>query len=231
MIFLFVAWIEVFLSLPFLVCDFSDLDIVFFYVESFFSSCPLGNMWSSRFLSRLVQRTACIWYVRARNSLLGFAWGVDVLELSCALLFAGYIFPEVFLPLQSCWSLSCDHGLLYIVALSSCEKNHNSIQVKYVPTLGLVKPSSGASSTGFCGAQTYCRWRSSLAAVRRSEKIIEVHEWHEVDGMRDMYVRSSVLFLLGVYLMTHIVQEWMLFDVVCWGHDIYRSLRDLWTPK
>ena len=30
------------------------------------------------------------------------------------------------LPLRSCWSPSCDHGLLCIVAMSSCESNNNS---------------------------------------------------------------------------------------------------------
>ena len=49
-------------------------------------------------------------------------WGVDVPQLSCVLLFACLIFfAEVFFyfhSLQSCWSLSCDHGLHCVVAMS-----------------------------------------------------------------------------------------------------------------
>ena len=107
-----------FLSLPFLICIFFRLWFRFFDVELSFSSCLLltGSMWSSRFLWRLVQRTACIWYVPARTSLFIFVWGVDVLQLSCVLLFACFVFIEVFLPLQGYWSLSCDHGLHCIVS-------------------------------------------------------------------------------------------------------------------
>ena len=75
------AWIELFLlSLPFLICVcvfFFRFWFRFFDVELLFSSGLFlqGSMWSSRFLWRLVQRAACIWYVRARTSLFVFVWG------------------------------------------------------------------------------------------------------------------------------------------------------------
>ena len=35
-------------------------------------------------------------------------------------------FPRDTLPLQSYWSLSCDHGLNCVVAMSECDNNNNS---------------------------------------------------------------------------------------------------------
>ena len=109
-------------------CDFL-LRFRFFDVELLFSSCLffLGSMWSSRFLWRLVQRTACIWYVRARTSLFIFSLRfLLVLQLSCVLLLACFLSPRYFPPLQNYWTLSCDHGLHCIVAMSERENNNHN---------------------------------------------------------------------------------------------------------
>ena len=45
--------------------------ILFFHHVCLFAP-SIKSMWSSRFLRRLVLRTACSWYVRARNSLFKF---------------------------------------------------------------------------------------------------------------------------------------------------------------
>ena len=63
-----------FLSRPSWMWDFFRFRFRLFDVELLFASglfC-LGSIWSSRFLWRLVQRTACIWYVRARTSFFMF---------------------------------------------------------------------------------------------------------------------------------------------------------------
>ena len=101
----------------------------FFDIELFFSFCPffllLGGMCSSRFLWQLVQRTARIWYVRARNVLFRFcptcrcASAIMCAYFSC-LFHIFYTERGISTtPSQCCyWSLSCDHGLRCIVAMS-----------------------------------------------------------------------------------------------------------------
>ena len=87
-----------------------------------------GSMRSSRLLWRLVQRPACIWYVRALTSFfmccLRRCGCASV--IMCTTLCLLYCFTEVFLPLKSYWGLPCDHGLHCIAAISCCENNNSS---------------------------------------------------------------------------------------------------------
>ena len=69
-------YLNFFLSVPVWICDFFDFHFEFSTLSCYFHHPVyffLGvYVWSYRFLWRLLQRTACIWYVRARTSFFMF---------------------------------------------------------------------------------------------------------------------------------------------------------------
>ena len=91
-----------FLSLPFWMCDFCYSFITMFRrgvvifilsISSYFFW--VVYVWSSPFLWRIAQRTACISYVRVRSFFFFWIiWGVNMVQFLWVLLFACFIFPR-----------------------------------------------------------------------------------------------------------------------------------------
>ena len=127
----FLAWIELFLPLRFFIFDFFDFhfDFDFSISSCFFHPAVflLGSMRSSRFLWRLVMRTACTWYVLARTSLFIFVWGVDVCfsyHVYYSLLSFLWFFTEVFFHSRVIGACPATTDIHCIVAMSKCEHNN-----------------------------------------------------------------------------------------------------------